>query len=143
MERFDIESVTGEVKQLSNVKRIKRFLPTPIKQKLKSILHKTRTLQSDFTQNTLSQIYNEHPELRDNPVMVQDISSVVGFTFSQFVDAITRSAFTVTTRLHVAILSAMIGKETRIVAGNTPYHKNRGVFEFSLCELSNLELWTP
>ncbi len=62
-----------------------------------------------------------------NP-LVMDISK--RGSFKDFVSTIANANRVYTDRLHVAILAAILGKETLLI-GNR-YHKNRGVYEYSL-----------
>jgi len=62
-----------------------------------------------------------------NP-LVSDISMNGGF--SDFVSAVANAGRVYTDRLHVAILASIFGKETTLF-GNR-YHKNKGVYEYSL-----------
>ena len=62
-----------------------------------------------------------------NP-LVMDISK--RGSFKDFVSIIANADRVYTDRLHVAILAAILGKETLLI-GNR-YHKNRGVYEYSL-----------
>ena len=69
------------------------------------------------------------------PLKVSDISTSAP-TFEQFVDAAARAELILTDRLHCAILGTILSKEV-IFYGNS-YHKNRGVYEYSLADNSNV-----
>ncbi|TFH13970.1 hypothetical protein E4H04_11055 [Candidatus Bathyarchaeota archaeon] len=72
-------------------------------------------------------VRDEVMELSDNPV-IADIS--MQKTLTDFVSAVYHAAYVYTDRLHVAILSQILGKPVTLF-GNM-YHKNRGVWEYSL-----------
>lgn len=119
----------------------KQWLPGPIKRAAKRVLHRRRTAASGFTSTTLERLYSRAPQYRGLPVMAQDISSPVGFTFSQFVDAIVNAAVVITTRLHVGILAALLDKPTYLVSGGARYPKLQGVYEYSMADLPHVQLW--
>ena len=57
--------------------------------------------------------------------------------FRSFLDLVWNASEIHTDRLHVAILSAILGKETRLYPNI--YYKNKGVYEFSLCTFPNVK----
>ena len=67
-------------------------------------------------------------------ILVGDIESVPDFT--AFVNLIENARRVYTDRLHVAILSAILGKDTFLYPNSYP--KNKGVYEFSLYKFSNV-----
>lgn len=67
-------------------------------------------------------------EAVEGSIITRDIS--VSVAFEDFLSTVTHASLVVTDRLHVAILSHMLKKRTYLLAGN--YHKNRGVYEYSL-----------
>jgi len=69
----------------------------------------------------------------EEKVFIGDISF---FPFSAWVNLIEGSRRVYTDRLHVAILSAILGKETYFYPN--VYHKNKGVYEYSLCRYPNV-----
>lgn len=58
-------------------------------------------------------------------------------SFDAFVNIIGNASKVYTDRLHNAILSAILGKETYLYPNS--YHKNKGVYEFSLCGFPNVK----
>lgn len=50
--------------------------------------------------------------------------------FHTFIEVVARASKVFTDRLHVSILSSMLGKETYLLPNS--YHKNKGVYDFSL-----------
>jgi len=68
----------------------------------------------------------------DPPIFVRDIS-VAEPSYEAFVRAAARASTIYTDRLHGAILGTILGKPVRFY-GNA-YHKNRGVYEYSLADV--------
>jgi len=95
-------------------------------------------LQTEFAQEWHQKVLVDHPEFENLPVFAADISSPALCSFDRFNELIADAAVVVSTRLHVAILAAMLGKPTYIKSGS--YHKIQGIFEHSLSERSNVRL---
>lgn len=74
------------------------------------------------------------------PVKVNDISKMEP-TYGEWVNVAAGASRIYTDRLHVAILGHILGKP--ITWYNTGYHKNRGVYEYSLADEPNIEFITP
>ncbi|PSQ11969.1 hypothetical protein BRC93_03495 [Halobacteriales archaeon QS_5_70_15] len=70
------------------------------------------------------------------PSQVNDISKMKD-TFAEWVKAVARAEHVFTDRLHVAILGYILDKP--ITWYNTGYHKNRGVYEYSLLNEPGIE----
>jgi exopolysaccharide biosynthesis predicted pyruvyltransferase EpsI len=79
--------------------------------------------KSDFSQKLIEKL-----KLSNRRVHVEDIPVLRGF--EEFVKLIEESDRVYTDRLHVAILAAILGKDTVLFSNS--YYKNKGVFEFSL-----------
>jgi exopolysaccharide biosynthesis predicted pyruvyltransferase EpsI len=141
VERFDAEAVTGLERQLHASPRTVAVVPGALRRALKRVVHRQRTHSSGFTGQVMERLCDAHPHYRKLPVVSEDISSQVGFTFEQFTHAVAEAAVVVTTRLHVAILAAMLDKHTCIVAGQGRYRKLVGCYEHSLARFKNVELW--
>jgi exopolysaccharide biosynthesis predicted pyruvyltransferase EpsI len=71
-------------------------------------------------------------------VFAADISQTSLCSFDTFCSLIAQSAAVISTRLHVAVLAALLGKPTYLVAG--PGTKIRSVYEYSLAEMPNVRL---
>jgi len=70
------------------------------------------------------------------PVKVSDISKMKE-TFEEWVNTAAQASHVYTDRLHVAILGAILNKP--VTWYNTGYHKNQGVYEYSLANEANLD----
>jgi len=68
-------------------------------------------------------------------VFVGDIQSLPNFR--EFLELIEGSRKVCTDRLHVAILSAILGKDTTLYSDS--YYKNKGVYEYSLSSYPNVK----
>lgn len=141
VERFDREAVTAPPQPIAVAPSLKSVVPGPVKRALKKMVHRRRVASSSFTPTTLDRLYQEAPQFKGLPVLAEDVSSPVGFTFEQFLNAITEAAVVITTRLHVGILAAMLEKPTYLISGNTAYPKLRGVYEYSLANSPHVHLW--
>lgn len=152
VERDDPESVTevSSSYQPSNSNSLKKYIPWSIKRpinryffwplkrmRLSNSLH-TLNAHTAFTQEWQQRILNDFPDLEHLPVVAADISNPALCSFEKFNRLIAEAAIVVTTRLHVGILAAMLGKVTYLKSGS--YHKIRGIFEYSLSSQSNTHL---
>jgi exopolysaccharide biosynthesis predicted pyruvyltransferase EpsI len=70
------------------------------------------------------------------PIKVQDIS-VSTSSFTEFVNVASGSKHIYTDRLHGAILGSILKKDVTFYENS--YHKSRGVYEYSLTDLPNIE----
>lgn len=140
IERFDREATTHSPQELNISNSVKKALPAPLKRLLKKRLHQIRRQKSNFTSSALNRLYAELPEFIGLPVIAEDVSSNVGFTFEQFSHIITEAAVVISNRLHAAILAAMLKKTTIVLSGH-PYGKLEACFEYSLKDYPNTYLW--
>ena len=93
---------------------------------------------SDFSRWAVSEVVRRNPILRDTDVKFLDVSNHKVVSFKEFEEEMISASAIVTTRLHGAILGAMLGKDTYFVKG--VWHKYIGVYEHSLKEYSNVNL---
>lgn len=141
VERFDREAVTAPPQPIAVSRSLKQYVPGPLKRALKNIVHRRRVAASTFTPTTLDRLYSQAPQFKGLPVLAQDVSSQVGFTFEQFQHAIAEAAVVITTRLHVGILAALLEKPTYLVRSNSGYPKLQSVYEYSLANFPHVQLW--
>ena len=80
------------------------------------------------------------PEFEHRATRTADVSVQEFYSFEEFTTAIARSAAVVTSRLHVGILAALLGKPT--VLRSDPLLNVSGVYEYSLSVFANVRLWT-
>lgn len=110
-----------------------------------------------FTQRAICGKFGQTPFLRDakslygqsrrhrnerlpEKVLYEDISLEVLFDFDYFIDAIASASMVVTTRLHVAILAALFGKQVYLQPSGGSYRKIEHVYEQSLSDLKHVKL---
>lgn len=141
VERFDREATTAPPQPIDVPSPLRRYTPRSIKFLLKKMVHQRRVASSTFTPTTLDRLYAQAPEYVGLPLMNQDISSTVGFTFEQFLDAIAAAAVVITTRLHVGILAALLNKPTYLIASHSGYRKLESVYEYSMADMPHVHLW--
>jgi len=157
-ERGDIESSTGLVQSLPNLMRlVQTIFPESLRKKIpKSVrdlsveliwflerlffLQKNRKLaeRSLFAKESIEYVLKSNTEFTELPVYAVDISLKSICSFRSFCLVIAQSGVVVTTRLHVAILSSLLGKSTFLKPGN--WHKIIGVYEFSLKKRGNVKI---
>lgn len=133
VERTDVEHVSAglDSKKLGIRRQISKRLPGGVKKALYPLLNRARSVQmTPFRQQCEALLREHHPELVDAPRDVADVSNVNTCDFDGFCGRIASSSVVFTTRLHVGIYAAMLGRRTYVFDG--AYHKIRGIYEFSL-----------
>lgn len=120
---------------------LRRALPEPIKQRLRerralSTRHSTPPATPTATQAL--RLFAEAGAPTGERAIWADLSDDVVFSFDTFVRLIVDASMVYSTRLHVAILAALLGKPVFLQDG--PYHKFRGAFETSLSRFPNARL---
>lgn len=120
-------------------------LPRPALMMAARLVGQVRRLGKDHTQTGFAQdALNLAEGVLGYPprtVLAADISRRSECTFPEFCNEIAQSAIIVSTRLHVAILGAILGRRTYIVAGR--YHKIPGIYEFSMADLDHVSMVDP
>lgn len=108
-----------------------RHIPKSIKKPLyplRSLLRRKRwTPFRDYCERVLAE---QFPEFASYPKMIADVSDRSVCDFDGFCDRIADAAVVFSTRLHVGIYAAMLGKPTYVFEG--PYHKIRAIYEHSM-----------
>lgn len=122
-----------------------KHLPRWLKQRLYPAVSALRARQqSPFRKRAEELIRQNHADLIHWRRKICDLSDLKSGTFEHFCHAIGDSAAIFTTRLHVGILGSLIGRPTYVFAG--PYHKMRGIYEFSMAEMPHVTFvpdWMP
>lgn len=122
-----------------SVKRpINNSLIWPMKRFLNYSKLVSMDLQRPFVQEQINSIFSKHPNTRGLPVVAADISDPALCDFNRFNQLIANAEVVVSTRLHVGILAAMLGKTTYLKTGT--YHKIKGIYEYSLADVDNVYL---
>jgi exopolysaccharide biosynthesis predicted pyruvyltransferase EpsI len=148
VERGDLESLTGvHARPWGGVSRylpravkrpLKQFVFNPLKRLAQACNGHTMTPTTTFARETLARVWAEYPQLEGLALYNADISEPYICSFQRFGQLIAKAAMVVTTRLHVAILAALLDKPTYLKSG--VYHKIAGVYEHSLSGYPHVRL---
>jgi len=118
---------------------LRRWLPGWLKQWLRPLVHRARDhRRSPFRRRCKQLIDQEFPFAASLPRHYADVSNPGRNTFDMFTNEVAHAAVVLTTRMHVGILAALLGRPTCLFTG--PYHKIRGVYEYSLAEMDHVRL---
>jgi exopolysaccharide biosynthesis predicted pyruvyltransferase EpsI len=140
IERFDREATTHSSYGIHVSDSLKKVTPAALTRFVKKGLHLLRRRKSGFTSSALARLLAEFPEYTGLPVIAEDVSSNVGFTFDQFIQLISQAAVVISNRLHAAILAAMLNKTTIVLSGH-PYGKLEACYDYSLRQYPKVYLW--
>lgn len=142
VERTDGESVSGSRALSFGPSWLKTWVPESLKLKIKREVRQASARSSGPKKGfavasigLLGRIQSGHADL---PIVAGDISRIDFCTFDQFGAYVANAAVVLTTRLHVGILAALLGKETYLVPG--VYHKMAAVYEYSLADMPGVHL---
>lgn len=141
VERFDHECSTGQGDTVKRLYGLKSLIPLRFRAATKILVAGYFSARSRFAKEASKRLRAMHPELAAHPLVEDDISFRARHSFDAFVDIIVRSAAVATTRLHVGILAALLGKPTLLKTATGPYQKIRGCYEYSMSGLPNVRLW--
>lgn len=133
VERTDVEhdAATFTSRSGGMGTKLRKRLPEPLKKLLYPFVKAARSRKiTPFRERCELLLGERCPQHVQLPRVVGDMSNVNVCTFDEFCAHIGGSAAVFTTRLHVGILSVMLGRPTFIFEG--PYHKIRGIYEHSL-----------
>jgi exopolysaccharide biosynthesis predicted pyruvyltransferase EpsI len=147
VERGDAERVSdfqeGGVLESSLLKQVAtRVMPAPVKNRVARTVgqmrrRKTSRQLTPFTSSAL-RLAESKLGYSLQETMIDDVSRRSSCDFDGFCNIIARSKVVVSTRLHVAVLSAILDRETYIVAG--AYHKIPGIYAYSMADLQNVTM---
>ena len=115
----------------------RRRVPSLLKKPLYPLRAYLASRQSTPFRSRCEEIIREyHSDLAGLPRLVCDVSRKEYYSFEGFCDAIADAAIVLTTRLHVGILAALLGKRTYVFEG--VYHKIRAIYDHSLSGYENV-----
>ncbi len=149
VERNDPESITDIYKPQTKPS-LKNYIPRPAKRVINrhllwplrraAIYKNVPELGQDtvFVKSCHEQVLGDYPDLYPLPLCAADISDPAICSFKYFSRLIAESAVVASTRLHVGILAAILGKPTYVKSGS--YHKIRGIYEYSMQDMPNVKL---
>jgi len=140
VERFDAERATKP----PGVFRIPVLFRSLVPNSLKNLIKK-RALgavygNTPFVTEAISKAREHFPSLNYNVVKTGDISLPQNYSFESFVAEIANASAVVSTRMHVCIMAALLGKPF-IAVQFEGGHKVSALFEKSLQKLPNARLW--
>jgi exopolysaccharide biosynthesis predicted pyruvyltransferase EpsI len=141
VERTDMEhpEVEGGRRPLKKHRLLKRLIPAalrPLAWRLRAALGGRR--ETPFRAACEAILQADYPHLARLPRRILDVSHPSAGDLAFFCDEVASAAAVFTTRLHPGILGALLGRPTTLFEG--PYHKIRGVYEFSLRGLGDVRL---
>ncbi|MFW5652570.1 MAG: polysaccharide pyruvyl transferase family protein [Planctomycetota bacterium] len=144
VERTDIEHVNVgmDARKMQVRKTVSKKMPPRLKSLLYPAVVAWRSRRKTPFRRQCEQILSKHHrDARKLPRRVADLSNVNVEPFETFCDDIARAEVVFTTRLHVGIFSSLLGRTTYIFGG--PYHKIRGIHEFSLSDKNHVTFLSP
>lgn len=142
VERTDGESVSGRRAGSLGPAWLKARIPESLKltakRKMRQVSARHWGSGTDFASASVQFLHTRRPDYVALPLITGDISRIDFCTFDQFGAYVANAAVVVTTRLHVGILAALLGKETHLVPG--VYHKMMAVYSYSLTNMPGVHL---
>jgi exopolysaccharide biosynthesis predicted pyruvyltransferase EpsI len=130
------EDPTKPVRRSLKTKLV-RNIPVAIKKPFYPLKAMARSRKATpFRRYCEQKIQDEWKQFKDLPHLRCDVSDRSLGSFDEFCDRIADSAVVFSTRLHVGIFAAMLGKPTYIFEG--PYHKIRAIYEHSMADLAHV-----
>jgi exopolysaccharide biosynthesis predicted pyruvyltransferase EpsI len=137
VERFDAEGATTPPMIYRTPSILRSLIPRAIKNFVKK---KALTSVHKNTPFINEAVKKHFPNVEYQTLIAADISLPQNHTFEEFSLSVARASVVVSTRLHVCILAAMLGKPFVAVQfeGGS---KLSGVFESTLEDLPNAKLW--
>ncbi len=150
VERGDAESVSDMNESgLLNSSALRSFvssaLPRPALSLAARMVGRARRANADQATTPFAQeavrLASAFLDREPGTLLAADVSRRSVCTFPEFCSEIARSEVIVSTRLHVAILGAILGRRTYIVAGK--YHKISGIYEYSMAAMDHVSMVNP
>jgi exopolysaccharide biosynthesis predicted pyruvyltransferase EpsI len=135
VERFDNEGLTRPHSFFLIPERLRAVVPDSVRRLAKSILLERVYSSTSFVEDITQSL---SPDMRYLSIVAGDISQQQNYSFDSFVMLIAQSACVHATRLHAAVLAAMLEKPTVLYAGKN--HKFRGIYDLSLSHLDHVTL---
>jgi exopolysaccharide biosynthesis predicted pyruvyltransferase EpsI len=139
VERDDGEHPSRFAARSPERKSVRQWIPPRLKKPLyplRAFLFSKRI--TEFRRQCEEIIRQNHRRHDGLPRLVRDISRRDYCTFDEFCTAIGDAEIVFTSRLHVGIFAALLGKPTYIFSG--PYHKIRAIYEHSMTGYANATL---
>ncbi|MEL7472573.1 MAG: polysaccharide pyruvyl transferase family protein [Planctomycetota bacterium] len=144
VERADLERVSGEaIQAMPGPNWLKQAIPPALRMTAHRLRARLKPAQptTEFAQQALALLKADGLAGDADPIIYGDISEPRVCSSERFLRLIADAKAVVSTRLHVGILAAMIGKPTIVVKGR--YHKILGIHDYSMADWSHVRLWDP
>ena len=140
VERFDAEGATA----LPMVYKTPQFLRSLVPRKIKTLIKKkslgTIHANTPFIEEAAIKVKEYFPGSGYQKIKAADISLPQNHSFEEFCSDIAAASVVVSTRLHVCVLAALLGKQVVAVQFEGGV-KLAGVFENSLRKFPDTKLW--
>jgi len=144
VERQDVEGRTGaedrSVSYTGVSPGIKKMIPEKVKRSVKRSVAMRRARGTEFAQRAVGRVLQDLPEYRSRSVFACDLSVPEMFDFESFCRVVADACAVATTRLHVAVLAAMLGKPTYMYDNDSDYQKLKGVYDYSMKDMQHVRL---
>lgn len=140
VERGDKEGVTGARQQSMGRFPLKKYAPIAFKRYVKRRVLSRQAKNSPLASAVHAFLQENAPSSSQLPMICFDASSPELINFKHFCLLIAKSDCVFTTRLHVGILAAMLGKQTFIFEGLKKLSKISGIYDFSLSDMPHVKL---
>ena len=124
----------GSSPKVSPFRHVPTFLKKPF-YPIRAMLQKQR--RTPFREFCENKIRDQHSEFANLPRIFADVSDRTVTDFEGFCEQIATAAVVFSTRLHVGIYAAMLGKPTYVFEG--PYHKIRAIYEHSMADMDHVK----
>jgi exopolysaccharide biosynthesis predicted pyruvyltransferase EpsI len=144
VERTDIEhhAIAFDSGRVRLRRKVGKLLGSRVKRLIYPLVTKGRTYsKTTFRKQCDTILSEEFPEHVSEKRYVADIGNRNVCDVDKFCRAVAAAHVVFTTRMHVGILAAMIGRPTYLFKG--PYHKIPGVYELSLASCEHVKLILP
>ncbi|MEM9826360.1 MAG: polysaccharide pyruvyl transferase family protein [Planctomycetota bacterium] len=118
----------------------KKWVPQAIKRLVKRQLHEKHRRSSPFADWAKQISIKEFPHAEKSNFQFLDVSLTGIFSFESFCKSIVEAEAVISTRLHVAILSALLDKPTVIVPGSKKFGKIQGIYDYSMSDMKHVTM---
>lgn len=141
VERGDREAVTGKKEETFGPPAT-RLIPAVIKRPLKSWLIRRNSRYTPLVAE-VRRWKEQYSDRVGEKIDSMDVSRPDALSYERFKAEIAAAGCLVSTRLHAGILAAMLGRETYLVPSEVSLGKIQGVFEQTMRDWPNVNMWPP
>ena len=137
VERYDIERPGRALRRRPGREVLARMAPRSLKDLLRPHIARRRVSAPTGLASEASRLLGPRPG-RPVPTVVGDLSNPRLHSFDEFLRTVADADAVVTQRLHVGVLSALLGIETWL--DDRGYYKIRGIWEQSMQSMPHVHL---